>query len=328
MQAVAERSSALPKILVFRTRMAAPDTTPPQPPNPQQGFHPPTHGNWAQWAAVFIASLAFLGLLANIGLTLYFHYTASQSQASDDHVNGLIRGQVDSAKKDINDHIDKKVDPLSDKIDRLSDRVSRIEGRLDKRVSSLERRADQQTSLAKLLDPSRILAMIRRDIQTAQDSNKLLTISDVNDYRNAVQALPTTAYEYWTTAAAIINYQSYINQMSGEAPDPATVSRPCGGLTAGTGGNNAYFGPFVFERCIVDLDATHNLISGAIFRNSVIRYHGGPTYLSNIQFLNCRFQLELPASVPANPERNRLLMALLNAPDTKTVTVSTTKPPA
>jgi hypothetical protein len=307
MQAVAERSSASPRVLVFRTRMAAPDTTPPQLPNPP-GFHPPTHGNWAQWGGIVVALIIPFVLR-------YIDRTATQdAETFNLKVDKRIDDKLNPAIDRVNGHIDTKVDELSRKIDALSDRVSRIEGRLDKRVSSLERRADQQTSLAKLIDPNRVLATIRLEIQMAQNSGKALPASDLADYKNVVQALPISAHEYWTTVAAIINYQSLINQMSGEAPDPNKVSRPCVRSVASVfiGGE--------YANCVVDLDT--NAFDRVMFKDSVIRYQGGTVSLRNVQFVNCRFDLKL-TSTPQTPAQNQFLLALLESLDQKSIKVST-----
>jgi hypothetical protein len=146
------------------------------------------------------------------------------------------------------------------------------------------------------------------------------------DYKNAIRAAPHSASEYWTTIAAIINYQSFIDQVGHHAPDPAAISQPCGnGLTGGpssTGNHSNAYDGMHFEGCIVDLDT--NKFTNSIFHNSVVRYHGGPVFLSDVQFINCRFVLDIPVSAPASPERNSLLMTLLDAPSTKSVTVPST----
>jgi hypothetical protein len=279
---------------------------------------PIKYGNYAQWAAVIAAIL--LGLL-NMWLIVSYHSESKTTVSSDEHINSLIGLKLDPAKEKINEHIDQKVDDLGKKIDGLSDRVSRIEGSLGKRVSAVEDKVNQQTSLARLIDPSRVLATIRAEIELAQARGKLLPVSDVNDFRNAVQALPASAHEYWTTVAAIINYQSLLNQMSGEAPDPAKVSKPCSMFTNGRGnlsiGN--VFGNMLISNCVVDLDT--QTFSDVTFKNSVVRYRGGPVTLERVAFINCRFILELQTP-PSTPTQKNLLLALLASPDQKSVQVS------
>ena len=126
-----------------------------------------------------------------------------------------------------------------------------------------------------------------------------------------------------TTIAEIINYQSFIDQMNHHAPDPAAVSRPCFGVTSGEFGvsrYNAYVNA-AYSDCIVDLDT--NGFHYVKFSDSVIRYHGGPVDLVNVEFVNCRFDLDVPVSAPANPARDRLLKTLLESPNTNAITVST-----
>jgi hypothetical protein len=326
MQAVAERSSVSPKVIVFRTRMGAQAPLPPEHPQPTQppDWHDPQrHGSKAAIAAAVFACIAAIAA----GGTFYVNWSnrsdqkTQQSQAqADTHANALIDLKLNPAVKAVNDHTDEKFGELSNQIHALDVRIARLEGPLTNRVSTLERRADQQGSLAKLIDPSRILATIRAELQVAQATGKLLPASDLNDYRNAIRALPTSAYEYWTTAAAIINYQSLINQMSGEAPDPSTVSKPCHMLTShGERGNlsigNVFIGGQPISNCVVDLDT--QTFSSVIFKNSVVRYNGGPTHLTNVAFVNCRFILNLKAQT--KPANTSLLLALLVDEDQKTV---------
>jgi hypothetical protein len=117
--------------------------------------------------------------------------------------------------------------------------------------------------------------------------------------------------------AAIINYQSKIDQLSGEAPDPVKISKPCGGLTAGTGGHNL-FARMTFSNCIVDLD-TDDMFQNVTFINSVIRYKGGPANLFNVAFVNCTFQLDLPPN--SSPAKPNFLFALLDSPKQTSVKV-------
>src|SRR5208337_3163409 len=267
MQAVAEKSAIFtsPKVIVFPKHMGAPNPIPPPQTEQPSGFHAPTHGNWAQWAA--IAAAIIIPFIVR-------HYDRTAMQDAENfnlRVDSRIDAKLNPKVDKINEHIDSKVDELGKKIDALSDRVSRIEGQLGNRVSSLEHRADQQISLARIMDPNRTLGTIRAELQMARASGKLLSVSDLEDYRNAVQALPISAREYWTTAAAIINYQSLLNQMSDEAPDPTKVSTPCLGMTTQNGvlSQNNMFRNFSIPNCVVDLDTLHFI--RVTFINSVIR---------------------------------------------------------
>ena len=280
-------------------------------------WDPSRHGNWAQWAA-------FLGVIFSIALTLWFHYTASATIASDEHMGTIVDGKLNPIVKDINENITKQLGPINDRLNALTQQVGQLQGRfqqLDTGQKKLENRLGQQEALNRLQDPGRILATIRAEIQTAENQKQLLPASQLADYRNAVRALSSSTLDFWKTSAAIINYQSLINQLSGEAPDPAKVSKPCGGLT--TGGrlfshNNMFQGLDV-SNCVVDLDT--NAFENVTFRNSVIRYHGGPVSLANVSFINCRFVLELKTP-PSTPAQKNLLLALLDSPDQKTVQFS------
>jgi len=323
MQAVAEQTSVSPKVIVFRTRMGtqAPIPPDPQPNHDVEGWHNPVvHGSRAAIAAAVFACIAAIAA----GGTFYVNWSNRSDQKTQQtkdqfktDVNTLIDAKLNPVVKAVNDHTDDKFGELSNQIHALDVRIARLEGPLTNRVSKLETRADQQGSLAKLIDPNRILGTIRTELQVAQASGKLLPVSDLNDYRNAIQALPSSAREYWITAAAIINYQSLVNQMSGEAPDPSKVSRPCRGLT-NEGGMHSFNNQFIgvpISNCVVDLDT--QTFRNITFQNSVIRYNGGPTSLVNVTFMHCTFILNLKAQT--KPANTNFLMALLESTNQETV---------
>jgi hypothetical protein len=135
------------------------------------------------------------------------------------------------------------------------------------------------------------------------------------DFKLAVRALPQSASDYWKTVAAIINYQSFLDHLSGQAPDPAAVSKPCGGVTNGLNGTvvtGNTWEKIGFSKCIIDLDT--NSFRDVVFKDSVIRYRGGITSISNVLFINCRFVVEIRGSAPASIPENHLLLALLDSP--------------
>jgi hypothetical protein len=130
------------------------------------------------------------------------------------------------------------------------------------------------------------------------------------------QTSPATP-DFWPTVAAIINYQSRVNQISGESPDPYKVSKPCALVT----GPESFRNQLIHEHlsnCIVDLDT--NSFTDVTFKDSVIRYHGGQTTLQNVAFINCTFLLDL-SSLKRSPEKTTLLLSLLDSPDQKTVKI-------
>jgi hypothetical protein len=303
-------------MLPFPAPMSTPTLIPevwPPPPATRER----SHENTAQRGALILAGLAFVGLLANLALNMYLHYAAGQAQASDNHIKQLIGDQVNPELKSHDADLGKRMVGLSGKIDGLSVRLSHVEGSLDRRVSSLETQAARQASLAKLQGPGRSLALIRAEIELADMSGKLLAASDLADYRNVALELPPSANEYWTTLAAIINYQSKLNQMSGEAPDPLKISKACGGLTNNENMRNPG-NSYMNERltnCVIDLD--NESLLGVTVVNSVIRYSGGPVNLNDVRFLNCRFILSV--DVKTKPANSGLLLALLDSPDQKDI---------
>jgi hypothetical protein len=160
------------------------------------------------------------------------------------------------------------------------------------------------------------LATIRATVQTAEAKGTVLPSPQIAEYRREIRATPSSAAEYWTTVAAIVNYQSLVNQLSGQAPDPAKVAKRCGEF-----GQNAYDNRFLGGRypdCVVYLDS--NTFENVIFQDSVIHYRGGPVSLSGVTFINCRFLLELTAQ-PTTPVQKNLLLAMLDSSDQKTIQI-------
>jgi hypothetical protein len=285
------------------------------PPDQISGFAPAKHGNWAQWGAVIIS----LGIgVLNICLLISYHNSANAATATDDHIARLVGDQLTPAIKGINDNVGKSIEPINKHLDDLSQQVAKLQGRFDQLDSEQKKaslRLDRQEALNRLEDPNRILATIQAEIQMAEEGKGTVSQLQLADYRAALFTLPPSAAQYWKTMAAVINYQSLVNQLSGEAPDPVRVSRPCGGLTGGIG--NVY-GSFQYSNCVVDLDT--QVFSNGTFRNCVIRYRGAATSLLNVKFINCRFVLDLTAQ-PSSTVGKNLLFALLNSPDQKTVQI-------
>jgi hypothetical protein len=303
MQAVDERSSVSPKVIVFRTRMAAAGNPQPEHPQTPPGFHPPTHGNWAQWAAV-IAALLIGGF--NTYLIWSGRNADRQSQTSDDHTKGLIQAQINTAKSEIKTDFQTTIKPIADGITDLQTRVGRLEGRfqqLDSEQKKISTRLDQQESLARLIDPNRVLATIRAEIHMAENDKKTLATSTLADYKNALQTFPTTS-EYWPVAAQFISYRSRVNV--GTAFQ--TLSRPdmpnCTDSlptpmeyrmtseeewstkeeTNRVGIDSRRFTPAIYENCRFVLDSPEEakrfpLLGQSFdleFKNCQIIYNGGP----------------------------------------------------
>jgi hypothetical protein len=185
----------------------------------------------------------------------------------------------------------------------------------------------ERTQTAALVDlNNRVVAAqltgLRTAIETAHKKSEIIPKLELADYKQTLQKSPSSSAGYWATLAALINYQSFINQLNGEAPDPSTVSKPCP-MVAGPMAHDNTFSGFAISGCIVDLDT--ETFENITFRNSVIRYRGGPVSLLNVRFINCRFILDVPANPVLAPTSSpaRLLLALLNSPDQKNVQVST-----
>ena len=100
-----------------------------------------------------------------------------------------------------------------------------------------------------------------------------------------------------------------MNQIEKKAPNPLHVAKPCQFVTQQSGvDHNMIQGPARFSECVVDLDRTQNSVRGAVFINSVIRWHGGQVTIENATFINCRFIMDIKTE-PARPDLLKQLLA-------------------
>jgi hypothetical protein len=133
----------------------------------------------------------------------------------------------------------------SSPVNKIAQDVAYLKGQLNIANTKLDKvRQSDPNLLAESRNPDKALTGIRVSLKQAQDRNKILPALTLTEYRKKVQTLPTSATDYWATVAAIINYQSYVNQMENKAPDPLQVAKPCPFVTKGSGGNyNVILGP-------------------------------------------------------------------------------------
>ena len=261
---------------------------------------------WGLSVLTIATGAAYWHMLNKLGSIESAVRVLASKQPTD--VNGLVKDLLEQAKANNEKDLQQTLQPVMTRLQKLD-----LSFKHSQAVQmELKQRVDGQQAIAKLLDPGRVLATIRAEIDVATTSSHSLPQSQLVEYRNAVKQLPSSAHEYWATIAAIINYQSLLNQMSGEAPDPAKVSRPCFGLTNSggmTAGNNSWIGGEV-STCIVDLDG--NSFRAFSFVTCVVRYHNGGADLQNVRFVNCRFIIDPPTGQPAQAEIE-LLDALLDS---------------
>jgi hypothetical protein len=313
--------------LVDSAQMSSPSIIPPDGSPPYSpaiaSAHTPKWGTPIQLATFGVSVLA---LMLGPGMAIYFHMqdknvkdTETQKAVADTHTNDLIDRKLSPVVSQINIHTDALVGALDQKVQALAVKVGNLYG-LNGKVTNLEVKTNRIESVARVDSPSRIMAVIQGEIELAQKSEKPLSPTTLIDYKNAIQALPQNAAQYWTTTASIINYVSFLNQKFGKAPDPEKVSAPCMGITntANFRSRDNFMMGEIFRNCIVDLETA--TFVNVTFINSVVRYSGGAVNMRNVRLVNCRFVVNIPHDTPpANP---KFMLALLNS-DQNSLSVST-----
>jgi hypothetical protein len=306
------------KVLAFDRPMASPASGLPQQ-SPQTAATAPVavqiHGNTSQRFSAFFAGGALLVSLIGTTLTIWWHFADRSEKQNDEHFKTLIGDQINpiianTKDEHINTLIAAQNKPLTEAVGRIAQDVSTLKGWLHIVNGKLDKVKEPDPQLlAQSSNPDKALTGIRATLEQAQDRHKILPDPTLVEYRKKVQILPTSATEYWTTVAAIINYQSYVNQREHNAPDPFVVSKPCPFVTSGSGGGyNVILGANRFTECVVDLDGTTNEVDGAVFEDSVIRWHGGPVTIKLATFIRCRFVLDIKTE-PSRPELMQQLLA-------------------
>jgi hypothetical protein len=196
--------------------------------------------------------------------------------------------------------------------DQLRDPLKQI-GEISKDVTTLKAEFEQ-------FNKDR-LTNIKDVVSQAEYTGNPIPQAQLASYKQTIGNIPPTLPEYWVTVASIINYQSWLDQSNGHAPNPDKISKPCFGSDQTSHDN--LFVDSSFDGCSVYIDS--HIFENVIFTNSVIHYQGGPVKMDNARFINCRFVLEIKPALapsPSSPE-NRLLVTLLNSPDLKSLSIAT-----
>lgn len=191
--------------------------------------------------------------------------------------------------------------------------------------ATIKKQLERNEALVKLTDPSRVVALIHAELDFARNSGRPLAASQLVDYKAALRGISSSAADYWAILAATINYQSFLDQISGHAPDPARLSRVCPIFTEDPRfTNNLIVGPptgLPVRNCVVDLD-TSNVLENIRFIDCVVRYnYKRPPSFRKVWFINCNFELGSPQSNDLPADRTALLRALLDSPNQTEVTI-------
>ena len=220
MQAVRTRSR-FGELLVFPSMGTQPAPHPQ--PNPNNGYHPPTHGNWAQWGAIIVALLIGAG---NFGMTWWFHYADSASKSSDEHVNVLIDNKLNPTTQEIKKDIESKAGTLQTQLTELDNRVGRLEGRLDQLIEDEKRLAaklDTSNRVRAASYENQLMALSQKpfDPKSIEQVKRVLSQAVENGVQldpvllqNTSEKFIEASYKHpdaWSAIPHYLDYRSYLN---------------------------------------------------------------------------------------------------------------------
>jgi hypothetical protein len=252
---------------------------------------PSTPGKFERWSPICLAALGLLISGAAYWHTVDHERSQAAAASSDEHVKILIN---------------EKLDPLIAQLNQVTGQINQMNWQ--RNLSELKEGPREAPGTAN--SRSEVMSNLRANLVEAQKLQQKLPLAEAVQ---RIQEVPNSTQDYWATIASIINYQSYLNQLEGHAPDPNKVARPCPFATASAHiSNNELGGTQHFTDCYIDLDTNGNVIDDAIIKDSVVRYHGGNINFKHAVFNNCRFIVELRAPQLRTPARD-LLVALLNS---------------
>jgi hypothetical protein len=309
------------RVLEFPKRMATPNTTP----NPREtsGWNPQAHGNVAQWAAVIMSGCA---LLASVFLPLWFHHTASQAQATDDHVNLLIEAKLTPVNKGISD--------LAEKIGKLQGRFEQLDSEqkkatklqlnklsaqiaiLQKSKTKLDQRAvaqlgDSILAFVSSSDPQ-ISKLSRQTAVKLADYRTILNEDAVSHTIKAAKSVSHEGYPYFDVEARAVG--GGIGKLVVCIDKTKTVPFSEAARYERIGSPNPTGLPG-YEYVVVSGIGTEIRLDGHRLKNVIIHdvdvvYEGGPLIMENVSFVNCMFRF------PSNltPNADQLTAAILSSP--------------
>jgi hypothetical protein len=249
---------------------------------------------WERWLPIAGSVASVLIAVCALVYTVRHDNAATAAVASDDHVKNLIN---------------EKLEPIIAQLNQVTGQLNQMNWQ--RNISELQR-SSQGAPGKELHRQTEVMADLRANLAQAQKLQQKLPLTEVVQ---EIQQVPTSAKDYWTTVAAIINYQSFLNQLEHNAPDPETVAKPCAFATESPNIRyNTLDGTQHFTDCLVDLDTNANMIENAVIKDSVVRYYGGVITFQHATFINCRFVVDIKAS--QEPTRPDLLLALMNSDQT------------
>jgi len=195
----------------------------------------------------------------------------------------IVKNQVNESLKD--EH---------GRMDQMSSDIGEIKGELKVLLQAQVPRVVKESALLPADKFAERMPELRASLHLAKTQKVAIdekTIKQVGDKLVQARRTANDQGEVWDTYAELISYRSFLNgqldpnfqkyRSTGE-PKPHPPPYPLPGIYA-------YYYSNVWTNAVVDLDGRS--WENEVFKNSVIRYHGGPVMLKNVKFENCRFEI-------------------------------------
>jgi hypothetical protein len=130
------------------------------------------------------------------------------------------------------------------------------------------------------------IELVSRVLTTAREKKVPIRSQTIAQAGNKFIEAAKTDSHSWTAAIQLINYRSTLNT----APIPPFPQGRCVPVSPDATGIVGGIESLTLLGCIQELD--HLQWKDVAFQDATVIYHGGPTILQNVHFINCKFLLD------------------------------------
>ena len=217
--------------------------------------------------------------------------------------------------------LEEKTRPLTELSSKMGERLAAMEKQvqgIDDNVKLLLKKELKLTASISPSDLGRNLDVVEAQLHAATLQEVVSDPSVINALQASFSKVSNDSVDYWPSAAAAITYISYMKSFAPKGISIRVKLRlPLCEPNAPAKREGLHFA--MESNCILNLDGQD--LSGRLYRDAIIVYHGGKVSLNNVQFVNCLFDFQMVA--PPTKEGIKLTRDLLKSSDMSSLTVST-----